>query len=107
MKEILLNYFQNSFLNERSLDVFRNESFVMEDNLVEDVSRGANLVVEGMERNRNRETTSVEDPRQQQTPFGAKLPRDTSSRRESKERQEETRRCTTVRNSDDHAIPLR
>ena len=61
----------------------------MEDNLVEDVSRGANLVVEGMQR--NRETTSVEDPRQlqQQTPFGAKFPRDTSSRRESKERQEE------------------
>ena len=71
--------------------MFRNESFVMEDNLVEDVSRGAILVVEGMERNRDRETTSVEDPRQlqQQTPFGAKLPRDTSSRRESKERQEE------------------
>ena len=70
MKEILLNYFQNSFLNERSLDVFRNESFVMEDNLVEDVSRGASLVVEGMQRNRG-ETTSVEDPRQlqQQTPF--------------------------------------
>ena len=60
----------------------------MEDNLVEDVSRGANLVVEGMERNRDRETTSVEDPRQQE-PFGSKLPRDTSSRRESKERQEE------------------
>ena len=68
--------------------MFRNESFVMEDNLVEDVSRGANLVVEGMERNRDRETTSVEDPRQQE-PFGSKLPRDTSSRRESKERQEE------------------
>ena len=66
----------------------------MEDNLVEDVSRGANLVVEGMERNRNRETTSVEDPRQQQTPFGAKLPRDTSSRRESKERQEEIYKFT-------------
>ena len=60
----------------------------MEDNLVEDVSRGANLVVEGMERNRNRETTSVEDPRQQE-PFEAKRARDTSSRRESKERQEE------------------
>ena len=70
MKEILLNYFQNSFLNERSLDVFRNESFVMEDNLVEDVSRGASLVVEGMQSNRG-ETTAVEDPRQlqQQTPF--------------------------------------
>ena len=61
----------------------------MEDNLVEEVSRGANLVMEGVER--NRETGSVEDPRlqQQEPPFGAKLPQNISSRRESKERQEE------------------
>ena len=63
----------------------------MEDNLVEDVSRGAKLVVEGMHRGKRELTsTSLENPRQQQqTTFGPKLPQDASSRRESKERQED------------------
>ena len=70
--------------------VFRNESFVMEDNFVEDVSRGASLVMEGVDR--SRWTTSVEAPgpqQQQQTHFGEKHPQDNPLRREAKERQEE------------------
>ena len=57
----------------------------MEDNLVEDVSREASLVVEGVERNRGN-TLVAEAPGQQQTNFGEKLPQDTSFRREAKER---------------------
>ena len=71
--------------------MFRNESFVMEDNLVEDVSREASLVVEGVERNRGN-TLVAEAPgqqqhqQQQQANFGEKLHQDTSFRREAKER---------------------
>ena len=52
----------------------------MEDTLVDDVSRGAGLVVEGKQRNRG---SSVEASQPQQI-----FPQDTSYRREAKERQE-------------------
>ena len=61
----------------------------MDDTLVDDLTRGASLVVEGVQR--NRETTSVEavGPQQQQIHNGGKVTQDTSFRREAKERQEE------------------
>ena len=52
----------------------------MEDTLVDDVSRGASLVVEGKQRN-NRGGSSVEASQPQQI-----LPQDTAYRREAKER---------------------
>ena len=59
----------------------------MEDNLVEDVSREASLVVEGVERNRgNTLVAEATGQQQQQAHFGEKLPQDTSFRREAKER---------------------
>ena len=72
--------------------VNRNESFVMDDTLVDDLtrSRGASLVVEGV--HRNREATSVgaaAGPQQQQIHLGETTPQDSSFRREAKERQEE------------------
>ena len=54
----------------------------MEDTLVDDVSRGAGLVVEGKQRN-SREGSSVEASQPQQI-----FPQDTPYRREAKERQE-------------------
>ena len=54
----------------------------MEDTLVDDVSRGAGLVVEGKQRN-IRGGSSVEASQPQQI-----FPQDTAYRREAKERQE-------------------
>ena len=54
----------------------------MEDTLVDDVSRGAGLVVEGKQRN-SRGRSSVEASQPQQI-----FPQDTPYRREAKERQE-------------------
>ena len=61
----------------------------MDDTLVDDLTRGASLGMEGVQRNREISSVEAVGPQQQQIHNGEKVPQDTSFRREAKERQEE------------------